>query len=126
MRALLLGLGAVFAIASSAQAAANGVWRCSAQGNIPLGVLTIKPGGYTYQAVRNTAWEAKAGDASTGSGVITVTGAKIAVASGPLRTRMKVATGVYETTTSPNSANYEYIDLYDDPNAAYLLRCYRP
>lgn len=109
------------ALASPAHAAATGTWRCSAQGNIPIGILTIKSGGYSFQAVRNTAWAPKPADSSNGSGSMSVKGSKITVKTGPLRTSMGVTSGFYGA-----SAGDEYIDLYNDPNAAYLLRCYRP
>lgn len=112
---------AATAFATAATAAPAGVWRCSAQGNIPIGVLTITSGGYAFQAARNTAWAPKPADPSNGSGTLTVKGSKVTVTSGPLRKHMKVATGVY----GGSGAN-EYIDFFTDPNSVYLLRCLRP
>ncbi len=111
---------------SPAQAAAAGVWRCSAQGNIPIGVLTVKSGGYTFQAVSNTVWAPKPQDSSNGSGKLTVKGSKVTVKNGPLRKQMGVTTGFYGSPASDASLHHEYLDLFNDPSAAYLLRCYRP
>lgn len=117
---------AILMLPSPAQAAAAGVWRCSAQGNIPIGVLTVKSGGYTFQAVRDTVWAPKPQDSSNGSGKLTVKGSKITVKNGPLRTQMGVTTGFYGAASSVGSGSNEYLDLFNDPSAAYLLRCYRP
>jgi len=111
----------VLVFSSTAHAAPAGTWRCSAQGNIPIGVLKITSGGYTFQAVRDTVWSPKPGDPSNGSGSLTVKGSKVSVSSGPLRKHMKVTTGVYG-----GAGNDEYIDLYNNPNSVYLLRCLRP
>lgn len=117
---LLAVAAAALTFVSVAQAAPAGNWRCRAQGNIPVGLLTITGGAYKYQAVRNTAWAPKPGDASTGSGGFSAAGEKLAITSGPLRTKMGAKTGYYGYA-GPD----EYMDFYNDPNSAYLLRCHR-
>lgn len=126
------GLSLAFAPPALAQAkpklgnSPNGIWRCSAQGNIPIGVMTITGNAYKFQAVSNTAWAPKPSDTGNGSGQITVAGSRLTPVSGPLKTKYRVVSGSYGTTTSPYSGAYEFIDLLNDPAAAYLLRCYRP
>jgi hypothetical protein len=104
----------------------NGLWRCSAQGNIPIGLMTMSGNSYRFQVVSNTAWALKPTDGGNGSGQMTVAGSKLTPVSGPLKTKYGTATGFYGTTSSPYSGTYEYIDLLKEPQAAYLLRCHRP
>ena len=103
----------------------NGVWRCSAQGNIPLGVMTITGTGYKFQAVSNTAWAPKPSDRSNGSGQFKIAPGRLTPASGPLVSVFKGTIALHEEYRSPRET-YDYIDIYNDPKSAYLLRCYRP
>ena len=122
--------GALIFSASAASAAGggtNGTWRCSAQGNIPIGVLTVSGSAYKFQAVSNSQWAPKAVDSSNGSGNLTVGDRVLSVTSGPLFTSsMKVRSGKFGQATSPYHAPYDFISLFNDPKMAYVLMCYRP
>lgn len=122
--------GCVLAFASSAGAAQaqrspNGTWRCSAQGNIPIGVMTVSGSTYRFQAVRNTAWAPKPQDSMNGSGALRASGTTLNPTGGPLTTRLGARSGYFGVTGIPGD-RYDYIDFFNDPEAAYVLRCHRP
>ncbi len=107
---------------SATQVAADpsGAWHCSAQGNIPLGLLTVSGSSYKFQAVKDTAWTPKL-DPANGSGNLSITGGKLAPTSGPMVARLKIISGTYGP-----SGKSDYIDWFTKPNGYYLLRCLRP
>ena len=74
--------------ATAAHASPDGVWECKANGDIPLGLLTIDGASYEYQTT-NTAWEPK-DDASNGSGELAYEGDLIVPTTGPLLTDFEV------------------------------------
>lgn len=126
---LVITLVSATVLASSASSQArspNGTWRCSAQGNIPIGVMTVSGGGYRFQAVRNTSWDPKPGDSMNGAGAVQTGGEHFNPTSGPLRSRMSVTRGHFGETSSPYSGRYDYIDMFNSSDGAYVLRCYRP
>ncbi|MGQ2990933.1 MAG: hypothetical protein ACT6RD_12075 [Brevundimonas sp.] len=123
-------IGCVLAVAASAgtaqaQRSPNGTWRCSAQGNIPIGIMTVSGATYRFQAVRNTAWAPKAQDSMNGSGALRGSGTTLTPAGGPLTTRLGARSGYFGETGIPGD-RYDYIDFFNDPQAAYVLRCHRP
>ncbi len=123
--------GCVLAFAASAGAAQaqrspNGTWRCSAQGNIPIGVMTVSGATYRFQAVSSTAWAPKAQDSMNGSGALRATGATLTPTGGPLTTRLRVRSGQFGEAGSARTGRYDYIDFFNDPQAVYVLRCLRP
>ena len=111
--------------ATQAQRSPGGVWRCSAQGNIPIGLMTVSGATYRFQAVRNTAWALKAQDSMNGSGALRAFGTTLNPTSGPLTTRLNARSG-YFGETGVTGGRYDYIDFFNDPRAAYVLRCHRP
>ena len=104
----------------------NGAWRCKAQGDIPIGVLTITGATYRFQAVRNTAWDPKPNDGLNGSGALRRSGTDLTPTSGPLVTRGRIVSGYFGETSSPYSGRYDYIDFSNAPGNNYFLRCHRP
>lgn len=131
VKAALLAAAAAALGASAAQAqpgkGPNGTWRCSAQGNIPIGILTVAGTGYKFQAVSNSLWALKPSDSTNGSGKLSVAGKALTISSGPLFTSsMKVRTGEFGQATSPYRPPYDFISLKNDPNMSYVLMCYRP
>lgn len=112
--------------AAQAQRSPNGTWRCSAQGNIPIGVMTVSGATYRFQAVSNTAWTPKAQDSMNGSGALRVSGTTLNPTSGPLTTRLRARSGHFGETGSSRTGPYDYIDFFNDPQAVYVLRCFRP
>ena len=103
----------------------NGVWHCSAAGPLPIGIMTITGTGYKFQAVSNTAWAPKASDRNNGGGQFKIAPGKLTPVSGPLVSGFKASVALHEEYRSPRES-YDYIDIYNDPKSAYLLRCYRP
>jgi len=117
----IFGAVTLLLVASPAMAAPDGNWRCSAQGNIPIGLMTIKGTGYKFQAVSNSLWKPKPSDSLNGSGNLAVDGSKLTMASGPLHAKGGVRTGVYGA-----SGKSDYMDFFTEPKGYYYLRCLRP
>ena len=70
---------------------AVGTWRCMMVGNIPLGTLTIAPGGdYTLQIAGNAFWEPNPADPGNGSGQLAESEGILIPMSGPLLTEFEV------------------------------------
>lgn len=62
-----------------------GAWRCKAQGDIPIGLLDVAPGGaYTFTVVKNTVWEPKANDSGNGKGTLGAPDGQMKPLNGPL------------------------------------------
>jgi hypothetical protein len=55
-RKTLLFLSLIAPLTPAFAQQADGTWRCAANGNIPIGVVTITGAGYTFTST-NTAWE---------------------------------------------------------------------
>lgn len=136
MRNLLIASAIAFAAAaplasapSSAEAvqarSPNGTWRCNAAGNIPIGLMTITGSRYRFQAVRNGNWDPKPQDPMNGSGAFQAQGTQLNPTSGPLRTELGSARGVFGETSSPYSGRYDYIQFYNGVTNDYVLLCHR-
>lgn len=106
---------------ASAQETPAGLWRCSAQGNIPIGLLTITGANYRFQAVNNSLWALKPQDSMNGSGGMRVAGTRLTPSGGPLASQLQIRSGVFGHT-----GRYSHIDFFNDPASVYVLRCHRP
>lgn len=67
---------------------ADGTWRCIANGNIPIGVVTILGGAYDF-VTTNVSWE-PVDNADNGSGTLAYEGDNLIPQDGPLATSFEV------------------------------------
>lgn len=88
-RILALATAGMLAAGGPARAAsADGVWGCKANGDIPLGLLTISGSSYKFVTTR-TDWTPSP-NSSDGSGTLSIGGATMRPQSGPLLDQFEV------------------------------------
>lgn len=85
-----LAVATLSAAAPVRAAGFDGTWHCKANGDIPIGILTVAGTGYSFTAVRDGKWTPKPDDPGNGKGTLAASGVP---ESGPLKT-------VYEVTVS--------------------------
>ena len=119
----IAGTAALLAMAGSAQPVAaqagGGVWRCFANGNIPIGILTFNCANYRFQPVSNTAWRPNPRDRGNGTGAF-ASATNLTPVSGPLRTVYQITTG-----TRTVSATSGVVLNFGNANGG-LLGCWTP
>ena len=86
MRSLICA-SVLFLIAAPAMAQGYAdSWHCKANGNIPIGTLTIDgAGNYEMVVAANSTWARKDGDPGNGTGQLRIDGDLLTPTSGPLR-----------------------------------------
>lgn len=99
--------------------AGGGVWRCFANGNIPIGILTVNGANYRFQPVSNTAWRPNPRDRGNGTGAF-ASATNLTPVSGPLRTVYQITTG-----TRTVSATSGVVLNFGTANGG-LLGCWTP
>lgn len=118
MRAVFLS--AVFSLLS-APALAQGwadSWHCKANGDIPIGTLTIDASGnYEMVVAANSLWDRKDGDPGNGFGQLSVAGNELTPLSGPLRDHYGVVGGYSEE-------NQRYMGWGSDAASLALFACW--
>lgn len=93
-------------------------WHCKANGNIPIGTLTIDTAGnYEMVVAANSAWEPKLGDPGNGVGQLNVAGDVLTPISGPLL-------DVYGVVGGYSEENQRYMGWGSDPAALALFACW--
>lgn len=115
--ALALVLHSAVAFASP-----DGAWRCKANGDIPIGILSLAGDSYEFTVVKNTVWDPKPGDPGNGSGRLAIDGPRMAPLDGPLLTQ-------YESTLAycgpaEGCSGDDIVDVINASGA--LMRCWRP
>jgi hypothetical protein len=73
--------------------AADGTYRCKANGDIPIGVLTLSGSNYEFAVTRTTDF-APAQDPANGGGELEIGGGVLRPLSGPLLTKYAVVGGM--------------------------------
>lgn len=118
-RALLAALFVLSLTAGPARAQGYAdSWHCKANGNIPIGTLTIDASGhYDMVVAANSAWDPKVGDPGNGSGELAVAGDVLTPLSGPLL-------DVYEVVGGYSEENQRYMGWGSDPTALALFACW--
>ncbi len=118
MRSLICA-SVLFLIAAPAMAQGYAdSWHCKANGNIPIGTLTIDgAGNYEMVVAANSTWARKDGDPGNGTGQLRIDGDLLTPTSGPLRDSYGVV-GRY------NEANRRYIGWGSDPTALAIFACW--
>lgn len=109
-----LSLCATLAVffAAPATASASGAWRCYANGNIPIGTLTISGSSYEFIVTETTDFQTpRLDDPGTGSGTLTWQGELFTPDDGPLKDVFKITGATYPEGVSLNNG------------AGALMRC---
>jgi hypothetical protein len=112
-RKTLLFLSLIAPLTPAFAQQADGTWRCAANGNIPIGVVTITGAGYTFTST-NTAWE-PVDNAANGAGSLGFDGPYLLPQDGPLATNFGV--------TGHLDENEGYLDWNN--NSGNLMGCRR-
>ena len=93
-------------------------WHCKANGNIPIGTLTIDAAGnYEMVVAANSTWERKEGDQGNGVGQLAIDGNSFTPTSGPLL-------DVYGVVGGYSDENQRYMGWGSDPDALALFACW--
>ena len=79
--------------AASPAFAADGTYRCKANGDIPIGVLTLSGSSYEFSVTKTTDF-APAQDPANGGGELEIGGGVLRPLSGPLLTKYEVIGGM--------------------------------
>lgn len=111
----LLAIGFAAATPSPSDALPNARWRCKANGDIPMGTLTVTGSSYQFVVAKNSLWEQKPGDPGNGSGQYQESGNVVTPVSGPLATHYRV---VGETTPATDGSPVIY---FADKAAGFAL-----
>lgn len=93
-------------------------WHCKANGNIPIGTLTIDASGnYEMVVAANSAWQRKDGDPGNGGGQLSIAGSDLTPISGPLL-------DVYAVVGSYSDEHRRYIGWASATEALALFACW--
>jgi hypothetical protein len=82
IRSAIICLACLSVTCGAASAQADGTWRCIANGNIPLGLLSVTGTAYTWTKTNASFQPVEARE--NGSGTIRMAGSTFTVESGPL------------------------------------------
>lgn len=93
-------------------------WHCKANGNIPIGTLTIDAAGnYEMIVAANAAWDPKPNDAGNGVGQLAVAGDTLTPISGPLA-------DVYEVVGGYSEENQRFLGWANGQGGLALFACW--
>lgn len=119
LAAAVLAFAASWPISTVEAQARGGVWRCFANGNIPIGILTVNGANYRFQPVSSTDWRPNPRDRGNGTGAF-VSATNFTPVSGPLKTVYEITTGT-RTVSATSGVVLNFGNAYGG-----LLGCWTP